>query len=204
MRYGFFPPPNGTCISRYDVLLDIICDRDLLSLEGDVVEVGAFLGGGTYCLSKLCYQHTPDKKVIAVDVFEPDSDDTPSACGHTMCELYRRLLDKRKGTQWEVFQRVTAGLKNVVVVREDSALVELPCERICFAYIDGNHAFDYVVGDFELVWRRLVHGGVVVFDDYPGLMASVRRGIHHVVGVHGEEIGRIETLSARQISITKA
>lgn len=36
---------------------------------------------------------------------------------------------------------------------------------ISFAYIDGNHAFDYAKKDFEQVYQHLVSGGFILLDD---------------------------------------
>ena len=47
------------------------------------------------------------------------------------------------------------------------ALPQLEAEgrKIDFAFIDGMHTFDYVMGDFFYIDRLLRVGGVVVFDD---------------------------------------
>jgi hypothetical protein len=36
---------------------------------------------------------------------------------------------------------------------------------ISFAYIDGNHAYEYVKRDFENVDKHLMHSGFILFDD---------------------------------------
>jgi predicted O-methyltransferase YrrM len=54
--------------------------------------------------------------------------------------------------------------------------------KIDFAFIDGNHWFDYVLIDFFLVHHLLRTGGIIVFDDlsYP----AVRSVCRHVLSNH--------------------
>lgn len=41
----------------------------------------------------------------------------------------------------------------------------MPQGKISFAYIDGNHTYDYALRDFENVDKLLVPGGFILFDD---------------------------------------
>ena len=36
---------------------------------------------------------------------------------------------------------------------------------VAFVYIDGNHAYDYVSKEFEVVDKFLLNGGYILFDD---------------------------------------
>lgn len=49
-------------------------------------------------------------------------------------------------------------------------------EKVDFAFIDGQHTFDYVLVDFFLVDKILKVGGIVVFDDmgYPSIRKVAR------------------------------
>ena len=51
-RYGFRPPPELTGGEGYEAVIDFIQGMHTLDLPGDVVEVGAFCGGGTYKLAR--------------------------------------------------------------------------------------------------------------------------------------------------------
>jgi predicted O-methyltransferase YrrM len=161
----------------------------LAKVPGDVVEIGVLLGGGTYKLCHWFAQHAPDKRVVAIDIFDPTFDLTTCTDGETMAALYEEALAGRD--QRSVFDEVTGSCANLTVVAGDSAAVELPCERIAFAYIDGNHSADYVRSDFELVWQRLSPGGVVAFDDYGGNLPEVTRTLHELIGEHAGEIARV-------------
>ena len=52
----------------YEVLVDFMEERVLHELEGDIIEIGAFIGGGTAKLAK--YAQRYGKDVYAVDVFD--------------------------------------------------------------------------------------------------------------------------------------
>ncbi len=131
----------------------------------------------------------PGKRVIAVDVFDPTFDITTCSDGERMADLYQEALAGRE--QRSVFDTVTASCTNLTVIAGDSAAVELPCEAISFAYVDGNHSAAYVRSDFELVWDRLSPGGVVGFDDYGADIAEVTHTLHEMIGEHASEIARV-------------
>jgi predicted O-methyltransferase YrrM len=50
------------------------------------------------------------------------------------------------------------------------------CKEIDFAFIDGQHTFDYVLVDFFLIDKLLRPGGIVVLDDftYPSIRSVCR------------------------------
>lgn len=162
-RFGFLPPPQWTTTTSYAPILEVIQDEGLADLDGDFVEIGAFLGGGVYQLARLA----PRRRVLAVDLGE--------------------------GDQRELFDAVTAGLANVEVVAGDPAGAELPTERIAFAHVDGNHSAAYVRSDFERLWPLVVPGGVVAFDDYGHDLETVTRTVDRLRAEHAGEIDRFWT-----------
>ena len=64
LKYKFIPPPVFTDMSGYELLLDTIINKKLYLLEGDIVEIGTFIGGGTYKLSKLLEKLKIEKKFM--------------------------------------------------------------------------------------------------------------------------------------------
>jgi SAM-dependent methyltransferase len=188
-RWGFDPPPVWADWSVYERLMAVAEHHSLATVPGDVVEIGVLLGGGTYKLCHWFARNAPEKRVIAVDIFDPTFDVTTCTQGDTMAGLYQEALAGRD--QRSVFDEVTASCANLTVVAGDSAAIELPCERIAFAYVDGHHSAAYVRNDFELVWQRLSPGGVVGFDDYGGNLPEVTRTLHELTGQHAAEIARL-------------
>jgi Methyltransferase domain len=168
----------------YEKLIDIITAYNLHHLEGDFVEIGTLFGGGARKLSAFLEECAPQKLLYVIDIFDPNTDITKNTDDYPMNELYIRALSTLGfPSQWEVFQRVTQGCKNIRVLKDDSKKVSLPTEKVAFAFIDGNHAPDYVLNDFHLVWDKLEPGGCIAFDDYRGNLPQVTETIDHIIGI---------------------
>lgn len=185
-KYGFPPPPEGTEMVGYEALINFLNANRILDLPGDLVEIGAFCGGGTYKLGKFLSRKAARKKVYVIDCFDIGRDMTECTAGTQMTQLYSRQLDGR--SQKEVFYEVTRGLSNIEVIEEDSKCARIPAETVCFAFVDGNHAPEYVRNDFYLVWGKLAPGGVVAFHDYGYDLPPVTAVLDKLCAQHQEEI----------------
>ncbi len=154
-----------------------------------MVEIGTFLGGGAYKLSRLLEGTGSSKKLYVLDVFDPNFDWTTNTCGDTMKTLYLNALKNYGGkSQLEIFLEVTKECKNIIVLRDDSKDVKIPTESICFGFVDGNHAPEYVENDFYLIWSKLTPKGAVAFHDYEGDLPEVTAKITELVNRHSLEI----------------
>jgi len=160
-----------------------------------------FLGGGTYKLSKLLEKLGVNKKIYAIDIFNPEFDKTTCTRGESMSELYKRILKGKN--QYEVYKEITKNCKNVVTLVGDSKKITLPCEKVAFAYIDGNHSPEYVKNDFYLVWNKLVSNGIIAFDDYGYDLPQVTKTIHQLIGEQSDKILKIWTAGLKTIFIQK-
>jgi len=200
-KYGFFPPPAFTDMTGYEILLDAIIKQKLYLLEGDFVEIGVFLGGGTYKLSKLLEKLGSPKKVYAVDIFDPEFDNTICTQGKTMSELYKEILKNKN--QYEIYKETIKDCKNINTLIGDSKKIAIPCKKISFAYIDGNHSAEYVKNDFYLVWNKIVSHGVISFDDYGYDLPQVTKTIHQLIGEQSNNILKIWTAGFKTIFIQK-
>ena len=60
--------PVGTDWVGYETLIHFIRTNKILSLEGDLVEIGTFLGGGAYVLSKFLEKAKSSKKLYVIDI----------------------------------------------------------------------------------------------------------------------------------------
>ncbi len=147
----------------YEVLLDFIKQRALYKLEGDIIEIGAYMGRGTAKLAKFAQRY--GKKVYAIDVFDPSLDKTLSKSGIKAGDVYEAFLQGR--SMLEAYQESTRGFDNIVTIREDSQKVSFPPEQgFIFGFIDGCHQQSYVKNDFHVIWPHLVSGGALGFHDY--------------------------------------
>jgi len=147
----------------YEVLIDFINQRALHKLDGDIIEIGAYMGRGTAKLAKFAQRY--GKRVYAVDVFDPSLDKTVSKSGVKAGDVYAAFLQGR--SMLETYQKSTRGFDNIITIREDSRKVSFPREqRFMFGFIDGCHQQAYVENDFHVIWPHLVSGGALGFHDY--------------------------------------
>jgi cephalosporin hydroxylase len=164
----------------YEFLIDFIKQRALYELEGDIIEIGAYMGGGTAKLAKFAQRY--GKKVYAVDVFDPSLDKTLSKSGIKAGDVYEAFLQGR--SMLEAYQESTRGFDNIVTIREDSKKVSFPKEqKFIFGFIDGCHQQAYVANDFYVIWPHLVSGGALgfhdyKFDDWPEVTKAADKLIH--------------------------
>jgi hypothetical protein len=180
----------------YETLIDFINTHHLCQLEGDIVEIGAFVGGGTVKLAKLAQKH--NKKVFMIDIFDPTSDRTATPDGTTMSDIYLAFLEGR--SQYQVYCENTRSCDNIVTINEDSRKVKFPSnQKFMFGFIDGNHQPDYVRNDFLLVWDHLVSGGVVALHDYKSELPEVTRTIDKLLDEKKREIRNTVEISEKHI-----
>ena len=179
----------------YEVLIGFIKQRALHKLEGDIIEIGAYMGRGTAKLAKLAQRY--GRKVCAIDVFDPSLDRTTSKSGIKAGDVYEAFLKGR--SMLEAYQESTRGFGNIITIREDSKKVSFPEEqKFIFGFIDGCHQQAYVENDFYVIWPHLVSGGVVglhdyKFDDWPEVTEAADRLIHK----HKREISEVYEIEGK-------
>ena len=185
----------------YEILIDYINEHHLCALEGDFIEIGAFVGGGTVKLAKLARAYS--KKVVVIDIFDPMADRTATPDGTTMSDIYLAFLEGK--SQYLEYCENTKNCDNIVTIKEDSKEVKLPAnQKFMFGFIDGNHQPDYVHNDFLLIWKYLVSGGVVGLHDYKSELPDVTRTIDRLLHEKKDDIsGTVEISEKHIILVTK-
>ena len=180
----------------YEVLLNFIKERCLHKLDGDLIEIGSFMGGGTAKLARFARKN--HKLVYAIDIFDPAADETATPDGIRMCDIYQAFLKGR--SQLEVYRETVRGLDNVVTIIKDSKEASFPKEqRFIFGFIDGNHRPDYVRNDFSIIWPNLVPGGALGFHDYNTELPEVTRCIDGLMAEHAGEISETHEIRPEHI-----
>ena len=184
----------------YENLIRFIQDRAIHRLDGDIIEIGAYMGGGTVKLAR--FASTLHKKVFAIDTFDPAADGTVGRGGVTAGQVYQAFLEGP--SMFEVYRDTTRGCDNIVTIRKDSQQVSFPEEqRFCFGFIDGCHQKAFVESDFSLVWPRLVPGGALGFHDYKFAdWPEVTPAVDGIVSAHGDEIAAVEEVAGRSGVLT--
>ena len=179
----------------YENLIRFIQDRAIHRLEGDIIEIGAYMGGGTVKLAR--FARSCHKRVYAVDTFDPGADGTVGRGGVTAGDVYQAFLEGP--SMFEVYRDTTRGWDNIVTLRMDSRQVSFPPQqRFCFGFIDGCHQKACVESDFALVWPHLVSGGALGFHDYAFAdWPEVTPAVDGIVATHGDEIAAVEEVEGR-------
>jgi len=180
----------------YETLIEFIEKHNLYRLEGDILEIGSFLGGGTVKLAKLAMKHK--RKVFTVDIFAPDSDITVNTEGYSMKDIYNFILQGKR--QKDIFLKVIEGFDNITVICKDSREVAFSGdEKFFFTFIDGNHSPSYVWNDFKLAWNNTVSKGAVAFHDYRGDLPETTETINKITDKYREEIFQTEEITEKKI-----
>jgi len=198
-KYRFTPPPKFSDLSNYNDLMDLIVRENCFDIDGDFVEIGCFLGGGTYKLSRLIEK--TNKKIYTIDLFDPTFDTTTCIKGKKMSTIYHSHLKGRN--QKEIYEKITEKCNNIVTLVGDSKKIDLPCKKISFGFIDGNHSSEYVKSDFYLLWSKSISGTIIAFDDYGYDLPNVTKTIHEIIFSKIDEIKKIGTIGKKIIWFQK-
>lgn len=171
----------------YESLIEYIEKNNIQNLNGDFLEIGAFMGGGTKKLARFASEF--GKKLFVIDVFDPDFDSTQNDRDESMNWIYRKILGPKNLR--EVFDANTKDEKNIIVYSDDSKKIQLPDDlNLCFTFVDGNHNPEYVKNDFRLAWDRTVSGGVVAYHDYGGDLSRTTQAIKKMIEENKENISK--------------
>jgi len=173
----------------YENLISFVEERVLHKSEGDIVEIGAYMGGGTVKLANFAKKH--GKKVYAIDIFDPSLDKTIGKGGVKACEVYQAFLYGR--SMLEVYQETIQGFDNIITINADSRKVKFTEEqKFIFGFVDGCHQQAYVENDFHVIWPNLVSGGVIGFHDYKfDDWPEVTRAVDRLMDAHESEISEV-------------
>lgn len=173
----------------YENLITFAEERELYKLEGDIVEIGAYMGGGTVKLAEFAQRY--GKKVYAIDTFDSSLDKTIGKGGVKACDVYQAFLYGRP--MLELYQETIHCFDNIITIQKDSKKVKFPKgQKFIFGFVDGCHQQAYVESDFHLIWSHLVSGGVIGFHDYKfDDWPEVTQAVDELIEVHRSEISQI-------------
>ncbi|NIV30556.1 MAG: hypothetical protein GWN58_13960, partial [Anaerolineae bacterium] len=149
------PWARGCVMQRWR--LGLVAELGVLNWPGDLIEIGAFVGGTTVRLAELAALY--DRRVIVVDPWED-------------AENY-----------YKQFQFNIRRVSEHVDVWRMSSLDEQVRERLadrqlCFAFVDGLHTYEACAHDIATV----AHAPVIAVDDLR--MSGVRQAFEEAPGQH--------------------
>lgn len=180
----------------YETLIDYINKSGAHKLEGDMLEIGAFMGGGS---RKIAHHYKRyGKRLFVIDVFNPNFDRTENNRGQAMDWIYNKILGNKDLKR--VFDKNTKDERNITVYHKDSKEASLPDDtKLFFSFVDGNHDPEYVEHDFNLAWYKTVPEGIVSLHDYGGDLPQVTQAIHKLINKNLRDIAKIEFAPKKNI-----
>jgi hypothetical protein len=153
----------------------------------NLFEIGTFDGRTTLNLAQnspaRCRIHTLDLPPGVEPVF-------------SLAEGERHMVDKpRSGSRYEKHRATQPAVGNIHQYFGDSAAFDYsPYKGSCsLVFVDGSHAYDYVMSDSRAAMDLVAEGGVVIWHDY-GIWDDVTRAL--------DELEQKERLGLRSISGT--
>jgi hypothetical protein len=136
---------------RIPVITDIL--KNINAKKG--VEIGVFKGQFTKQLLE-----NWDGTMYMIDPWRPLGEEYIDASNHKEhTDAYAQTMKNIQGYENRALMLRGLG-EELVNIFEDNSLD--------FVYIDGNHAYDYVVQDMKLWWPKLKKGGLFAGHDYLG------------------------------------
>lgn len=135
------------------------------NIEGDIVELGCYMGTSALFEARMIYERAPSKKLWLYDSFQglPEKltqDLSPSGEQFKVGELRTNKEQLIRN-----FKQAGLNLPNIKKAWfSDLQSNDLP-KHICFAFLDGDY-YQSIIDSFRLVWPKLLPGSVVIVDDY--------------------------------------
>jgi Glycosyl transferase family 2/Methyltransferase domain len=173
-----FPTVDEYVAHMHELVLGWFYDLDVLvfraidavqraaGVEGDFLEIGAYLGKSAILLG---YLLRPQERLVVCDLFtNEDLDPDLDADGKYYVELSRTAFEEN----YARFHRRPA----TVIERSSTELMnEGLGHSFRIVHVDGSHRYDIVRQDIVTALEMVVDGGIVVVDDY--------RTVPHALGV---------------------
>ena len=139
-------------------------------IEGDIIECGVLLGGCTMLIEKMCKEHdfSKTRRVFALDTFagfvrRTDGLDVDLVTGDAVCRTDRNINYVNASTH----NMKSIGFDRLNVVKGDvlDTIPTLDVQQIAILRLDTD-TYDTTKFELEVLYDRVVPGGVVIIDDY--------------------------------------
>lgn len=142
-------------------LLEARCPRQLLTQEGDVLEVGVYKGGTLLMLARAVEAVCPKFKVIGVDTFNghPYSDGHPA---HPAGRYSDVSIDDLKCI---IFEAGLAHRVELLVGKAEDIIGNVDISRTTFAHVDCD-LYRPIAFCARQLPLRMHPSGAIIFDDY--------------------------------------
>lgn len=153
-------------------------------VQGDIVELGCYLGTTSLFIQRLLNLSGSFKTLHVYDSFEGLPDKSFKDASAVGSDFKKGELKVSKKDLIRQFKK--AGLRKPIIHKawfNDLRDKDLP-DTISFAFLDGDF-YDSILVSLKLTWPRLSPGGIVCIDDYKReALPGVERAINDYFGAN--------------------
>lgn len=137
-----------------------------LPSSAPILEIGSFAGLSTVVIGAYLKKHQCDNPFISVDKWEFEAEEASALFqgSHQNYASYQEHIEWQFNHNTDAFLTGIDHTHQKLTSDEFFASNNVP-PTLAFAYIDGNHSYDFVKRDVENVMKRLVTGGFMLLDD---------------------------------------
>lgn len=181
----------GNIIAHYELY------KKIIELPGDVIELGVFKGNSLlqFCSFRELLENEKSRKIVGFDMFGEFPKECKIQSDKTFAEQWNEKFSEEFLSQEDLYKSLNhKKINNVQLIKGniletiDDYLLENPHTRIALLHIDTD-VYEPAKKALELLFDRVVKGGVIVFDDY--------------ATVEGETVAIEEFFSDKEYTIKK-
>lgn len=134
------------------------------SQMGPLLEIGSYCGKSAYIIGCACRE--TGSVLFSIDHHSGSEEQQPDQ-EYFDPELFDKALKRINTLPFFLQTIVTAGLENIVipVVSDSVTAGKFWQTPLAMVFIDGGHAFDTVLSDYETWADQIIPGGYLVFHD---------------------------------------
>lgn len=140
----------------------------------NILETGTARGFSSLCMAKALLDAGVHGKIFTFDVLPHDT------------KMYWNCISDREGpkTRGELLKNYSQLMERYLVYIQGDTTIELQkfsVPRVHFAFLDGQHTYEQVLGEFEFLKGRQKAGDIVFFDDYsPNMFPGVVKAVDEI------------------------
>lgn len=162
----------------------------------NILETGTARGFSALCMAKALYDKQQAGKILTFDILPHHikmywnciADGQGPQTRHELLHTYQPLID-----EYIFFHQGDT--------KTELHRLEIP--RIHFAFLDGQHTYEYVMFEFEYVTSRQKTGDIIFFDDYtPRLFPGIVQAVDEICSRHKYSKQIIQLSPQRGYAIT--
>ena len=138
----------------------IYAAKHALSVEGDFIECGVFIGFKSYFLINYLRQSLATRKYYLLDTFEGIDENLSK--GSPI-----KQVEHRKARLFEFIKHRFKPFENVCPIQGSvpASLHEIDVNRVAFLHLDMN-SYQAELGALDFLWEKIPTGGVILLDDF--------------------------------------